>query len=69
VALEGEDALRCAESAEGSVRRDVCCHRFCANRDVRPVVRTGGVDGASGEDYWREGGVGSAVDGEVDLSG
>src|ERR1700678_896357 len=69
VAFEGEDALGCAESAEGSVRRNICCHRFCANGNVGPVIRTGGVDGAAGEDDRGEGGVGTAVDGEVDLSG
>ncbi len=69
VAFEGEDALRGAESAEGSVRRDVGCHRFGADGHIGPVVGAGSVDGASGEDYWRERGVGSAVDGEVDLSG
>ena len=69
VAFEGEDALRGAESAEGSVGRDICCHRFGADCDVGPVVGAGGVDGAAGEDYGREGGVGAAVDGEVDLSG
>src|ERR1700719_1392677 len=69
LAFEGEDALRCAESAEGSVGRDVGGHRFGADRDVGPVVGARGVDGAAGEDYRGEGGVGSAVDGEVDLSG
>ncbi len=50
VAFEGEDALRRAEAAEGSVRRNICCHRFCANGDVGPVIGAGGVDGAAGED-------------------
>ena len=37
VALEGEDALRCAEAAEGSVGRDVGCHCFGADGQIRPV--------------------------------
>ena len=37
--------------------------------EVRPVVGAGGVDGGAGEDDGREGGVGAAVDGEVDLAG
>jgi len=69
VAFEGEDALWSTEAAEGSVRRNICCHRFGADGHVRPVIRTGGVDGAAGEDYGRECSVGSAVDGEVDLAG
>ncbi len=69
VAFEGEDALRGAESAEGPVRGDVGRHGFGADCDVGPVVGAGGVDGAAGEDYRGESGVGSAVDGEVDLSG
>ena len=69
VALEGEDALRRAEAAEGSVGRDVGGHRFGADGHVGPVVGAGSVDGAAGEDDGGEGGVGSAVDGEVDLSG
>src|SRR6266478_3769178 len=69
VTFEREDALRGAEAAEGSVRWDVCCHGFGADGDVGPVVGAGGVDGAAGEDYGGEGGVGSAGDGEVDLSG
>src|SRR6202035_1832688 len=69
VAFEREDALRRAESAEGSVGGNVGRHGFGADGDVGPVVGTGGVDGAAGEDYRGEGGVGSAVDGAVDLSG
>ncbi len=69
VALEGEDALRGAESAEGSVGRDVGGHGFGADGEVGPVIGAGGVDGAAREDYGGERGVGSAVDGEVDLSG
>src|ERR1700747_1534530 len=69
VTFEGEDALGCAESAEGSVWRDVGSHCFGADCDVGPVVGGGGGDGAAGEDYGGEGGVGSAVDGEVDLYG
>src|ERR1700733_1381959 len=69
VAFEGEDALRGAEATEGSVRRDVGGHRFSADCQVRPVVGAGSVDGAAREDYRGEGGVGSSVDGEVDLPG
>src|SRR5260370_116318 len=69
VAFEREDDLRRAESAEGPMGRNICCHRFGANSDVGPVVGAGGMDGSAGEDYGGEGGVGSAVDGEVDLSG
>src|SRR5580704_13916240 len=69
VALEGEDALRGTESAEGPVGVYVGGHGFGADGDVGPVVGARGVDGAAGEDYGGEGGVGSAVDGEVDLSG
>ena len=39
VALEGEEALRCAEAAEGSVGRDVGGHGFGADRDVRASDR------------------------------
>ena len=69
VAFEGEDGLRGAEAAEGSVGRDVGGHGLGADGEVRPVVGAGGVDGAAGEDDGGEGGVGSAVDGEVDLAG
>ena len=69
VALEGEDALRGAEAAEGSVGRDVGGHRFGADGEVRPVVGAGGVDRSAGEDDGGEGCVGPAVDGEVDLAG
>src|ERR1700744_2369720 len=69
MALEGEDALRRAESAEGPMGRDVGGHRFGADCHVWPVIGAGSVDGAAGEDYRGEGGVGSAIDGEVDLSG
>ncbi len=69
VALEGEDALRGAEAAEGSVGRDVGGHGFGADGEVRPVVGAGGVDGSAREDDGGEGGVGSAVDGEVDFAG
>ena len=69
VAFEGEDALRGAEAAEGSVGRDVGGHGFGADGEVGPVVGAGGVDGAAGEDDGGEGDVGAAVDGEVDLAG
>ena len=69
VALEGEDALRSAEAAEGSVGRDVGGDGFGADGQVGPVVGAGGVDGAAGEDDGGEGHVGAAVDGEVDFSG
>ena len=35
--------------------------------EERPVVGAGGVDGAARQDDGREGGIGAAVDGEVDL--
>ena len=38
-------------------------------RRCGPVVGAGGVDGAAREDDGGEGGVGSAVDGEVDFAG
>src|ERR1700693_6103022 len=63
VAFEGEDALRGAEAAEGTVGRDVGGHGFGADCDVGPVIGAGGVDGAAGEDYGGEGGVGSAGEG------
>ena len=69
VALEGEDALRGAEAAEGSVGRDVGGHGFGADGEVRPMVGAGGVDGGAGEDDGGEGGVGSAVEGDFDFAG
>jgi len=69
VAFEGEDALRRAEASEGSVRRNICCHRFGADGEVGPVVGAGGVDGARERTTGDRVGIGSAVDGEVDLAG
>ncbi len=69
VAFEGEDALRSAEAAEGSVGRDVGGHGFGADGEVGPVIWAGGVDGSAGEDDRGECHVGAPVDGEIDFAG
>ena len=45
VAFESEERLRRAESAKGSVGRDVGGHGSGADGDVRPAVGAGGMDG------------------------
>src|SRR5205823_2706828 len=65
VSFEGEDALRSAEAAEGSVRRRVRGDGARAYADVRAVVRPGGVDCAAREDDCRQSSVCAAVNDEV----
>jgi hypothetical protein len=51
MALEGEDALRGPEAAEGTVRSGVSRHGTAAHANVRAKIRSGGVDRAAGEDH------------------
>ena len=66
VAFEREQALRRAEAAERTVRRNVGGHRLCVHAQVRPLVGARGVDGAARKHDGRERGVGAAIDRKVD---
>ena len=49
MAFEREDALRRAKPAKRAVRRGVRCHHAALNQHVGAGVRSGGVNGASGQ--------------------
>ena len=69
VPLEREEGLGSAEPAERAVRGRVRRHGPRADAHVIHVVGPCGVDAAAREHHLREGGIGAAVDHEVDVEG
>src|SRR5208283_3801867 len=68
VAFHSKQTLRCAKAAKCPVRRGVGRDRFSAYSKVWPVVGACGMNHPAGKHHGRQSCVGSAIDGEVDLS-